>query len=75
MQKNIFHNDKAIENNSEVKEHFYLKNVKIKKSVDINNLLNRVKIDQQNEKKQQFIFFSLGVLLLGSVGIFVTIIK
>ena len=81
MRKNIFHNNKSVEINLEVKEPFYLQSVEIKEkakiieNVDVNKLLNRVKVDQQSEKKQKFIFFSLGFLLLGFVGIFVTIVN
>ena len=43
--------------------------------VNINVLLNRVKIDKQNEKKYKIIFFSFGILLLIFMGLFVTIIR
>jgi len=41
----------------------------LKKSVDINRLLNRVKIDQQNEKKQKVIFLGSAILIVGMTGL------
>ena len=46
-----------------------------KRVVDINKLLNRVKVDKKNETKRQIIFFSSVVLLIGFLGTFITVIK
>ena len=77
MKKFIFYNDKVMESNLNTKEApaLYLQKIDKKMKVDINKLLNRVKIDQNTEKKKNFIFFSFGILLLSLTGIFVTIIK
>jgi len=74
MQNEIFHNNKSEEKNTDLNIVSYLENSKKKENVDINKLLNRVKIHQQIEKKQKFIFFSLGVLLLCSMGTFISIL-
>ena len=56
MYKNYFHNDKAtIENNDKKKLHQIL-NKEAKIAVDINILLNRVKIEKKYEKKKKNIF-------------------
>ena len=43
--------------------------------VDINKLLNRVKINKYNEKKRQIILFSAVTLLLIAIGAFISIVK
>ena len=46
-----------------------------KNVVDINILLNRVKLEEKNEIKKKIIFFSFILLALGLFGTFITIIK
>jgi hypothetical protein len=74
MQKGIFYNYRSNQKESEIKKISLLQNIE-KKNVNINSLLNRVKVDQQSEKKRNIIFFSLGISLLGFMAIFVTIIR
>ena len=75
MKKNIFYNTRLDRKDLDIKELSYLRNTDQKQNVDINRLLNRVKIEQVHEKKEKIIFFSLGILLLGFMGIFISIIK
>ena len=75
MDSKIFHNSKSIEKNLDEKGISYLEKIDKDKIVDINKLLNRVKISEQDEKKQRIIFFSYGILLLTCMGIFVSIIR
>tara|TARA_B100000795_G_C22388231_1_gene282358 strand:- start:115 stop:342 length:228 start_codon:yes stop_codon:yes gene_type:complete len=75
MKKNIFYNTRLDRKDLDIKELSYLRNIDQKQNVDINKLLNRVKIEQVHEKKEKIIFFSLGILLLGFMGIFISIIK
>ena len=75
MKKNIFYNNRSNEINFEKKELFSLKIKNKKINVDINKLLNRVKIDQQNEKKFKVVFFGSGILLLVFMGLFVSIAR
>jgi len=77
MQKNYFHNSKNnIENkiaNKKVGTQFL--KAEAKNPVDINILLNRVRLEKKNEIRRKAIFFSfvsLAIILLGS---FVAIIK
>ena len=57
MQSKIFHNTKYLEENlttNNMPSSTYLNRKKI---VDVNKLLNRVKINRQNEKKKKNNFF------------------
>tara|TARA_B100000787_G_scaffold126747_1_gene95875 strand:+ start:441 stop:668 length:228 start_codon:yes stop_codon:yes gene_type:complete len=75
MQKNYFHNNKLNnENNGKRKLHQSL-NINTKSVVDINILLNKVKIEEKNQLKKKIIFFSLVTTLLILFGIFISIIK
>jgi len=75
MHDRIFHNNKLFKNNLEKTKSFNSQNNNLKIHVDINNLLNRVKIDQKIEKKNKITFFILGILLVGLMGIFISIIR
>ena len=46
-----------------------------KRIVDINKLLNRVKIDQKNETKRKIIFYSFVILGLSLLGALITFLK
>ena len=48
---------------------------KNKTKVDINILLNRVRLEEKNEIKKKVIFFSFILLAIGLFGTFITIIK
>ena len=75
MQNKIFHNHIFYEKNLKKEKLTHLYNTNKKKIVDINKLLNRVTLEEQNKKKQKYIFLSFGLLLLGSMALFVSIIK
>tara|TARA_B100000767_G_C19569483_1_gene452591 strand:+ start:168 stop:401 length:234 start_codon:yes stop_codon:yes gene_type:complete len=77
MRKNIFYNNKTIDDNLTIKssENLAIKIIKKSERVNINSLLNRVKIEKKNETKKKIIFFSFGILLLSLTGIFVTIVR
>ena len=73
MPKVYFHNEKSIDQNINTKKLSKVQNKNEKQVVDINKLLNRVKIDQKNETKKKFIFYSfaiLGIFLLGTLIVF-----
>jgi len=72
---NIFHNNKSVAEVLKVKKTLQILNVTKKENVDINKLLNRVKVEELNEKKKKLIFFSSGLLLIMSMGIFLLILK
>ena len=66
MQKAYFHDRKHISKKKVQKKTIPLKYIDQKRIVDINKLLNRVKIDQKNENKKKIIFYCSVVLIIGS---------
>ena len=75
MRKVYFHNGKSIDQNINTKRLSEVQQVSEKQVVDINKLLNRVKIDQKNETKRKFIFDSLTILSLSLLGTLITVLK
>ena len=75
MQKTYFHDKKHISEKKVQKKTIPLQYIDQKRIVDINKLLNRVKIDQKNETKQKIIFYSLTTLFLGLFSTLVMIVK
>ena len=65
MQKKYFHDVKYDSENKVQKKTIPLQFTDKKRIVDINKLLNRVKIDNKNETKRKIIFYSSSVLVLG----------
>ena len=73
MPKVYFHNEKSIDQNINTKRLSEAQHIGERQVVDINKLLNRIKIEQKNETKQKIIFYSfaiLGISLLGTLIIF-----
>ena len=75
MQKTYFHDKKHISEKKVQKKTIPLKYIDQKRIVDINKLLNRVKIDQKNETKRKIIFYSSTVLGLSLLGTLITLLK
>ena len=75
MQKDVFYNNKSSEKNFETVKAPPLQSLKKKARVDINKLLNRVKLEKHNESKKKVIFFIFGISLISFTGLFVTIIR
>ena len=75
MRKVYFHNGKSIDQNINTKRLSEVQQVSEKQVVDINKLLNRVKINQKNEIKRKIIFFSSTVLGLCLFGTLITLLK
>jgi hypothetical protein len=75
MQKMYFHNDKSINQNINTKKLSKVQNISEKQVVDINKLLNRIKIDHKNETKRKIIFYSLSILGLSLLGTLITFSK
>ena len=75
MQKTYFHNNKSIQVNKDKNKTPLINRVKIKKVVDVNILLNRVKIEEKNETKRKIIFFCSVLLVISLLGTFITFIK
>ena len=75
MRKVYFHNKKSIDQNINTKRLSEVNHIGEKQVVDINKLLNRVKIDQKNETKRKIIFYSRIILGLSLLGTFITLLK
>ena len=75
MQKIYFHNNKSVSNNKHKKETFQILEVDTKGVVDINILLNRVKIEQKNEIKRKAILFGFTTIVISLFITFILIIK
>jgi hypothetical protein len=75
MQKTYFHDRKHYSEKKVQKKTIPLQYIDQKKIVDINKLLNRVKIDQKNETKRKIIFYSLTTLVLGLFSTLIMIVK
>ena len=75
MQKIRFHNSKINGEISYRKPKHQTQNLDSKIVVDINKLLNRVKVEEKNETKRKIIFFSLVILSLSLMGTFIAFIK
>ena len=63
MNKFIFHNSKLNTENFKIKNSFLNPRTNIKSIVDINTLLNKVRLEKKSEKKK-IIFLGLGTLSL-----------
>ena len=75
MSKVYFHNTKLIDQNINTKKLSKVQNINERQVVDINKLLNRVKIDKKNETKRKIIFYSFVILGLSLLGTLITILK
>ena len=75
MRKSYFHNKKLIDQNLNTKRLSGAQQIGEKQVVDINKLLNRVKIDQKNETKRKIIFYSFVTMGLFLIGTLITLLK
>ena len=75
MPKAYFHNGKSTYQNTNIKRLPEAQSIGKKEVVDINKLLNRVKIDQKNEIKRKIIFYSVIIFGLSLIGTFIAVIK
>ena len=73
MRKDIFYNNKLNNEDLKITKITHLQSVNTKASVNINSLLNRVKINKKNEIKKKIISFSLvslGMIIFTSIFLF-----
>jgi len=75
MRKVLFYNKKSIDQNINTKRLSEAQQTSERQVVDINKLLNRVKIDQKNETKRKIIFYSLVILGLFLLGTLISFLK
>ena len=73
MRKVYFHNGKSIDQNINTKRLSEAQYISKKKVVDINKLLNRVKVNQKNETKRKIILYSSVIIGLSLLGILITL--
>ena len=75
MPKFFFYNNHPLSKNNDTKNSSQILGTNKKSVVDINILLNRVKLEEKNETKRKIIFFSFATLALSLFGTFIVIIK
>ena len=71
----IFDDSKSIKENKVKKKTIPVQYIDQKRIVDINRLLNRVRMDKKNETRKKIIFYSLTILALGLFSTLITAIK
>ena len=64
MRKVYFHKKKSIDQNINTKRLSEAQHINERQVVDINKLLNRVKIEQKKESKKKIIFYFLTIITL-----------
>ena len=67
--KNIYYNTKSAERDLELKAPVQIRYLAHKQNVDINELLNRVKIEEKNKIKNKLFFLSIAALPISLIGI------
>ena len=75
MPKVYFHNEESIDQNTNTKILSKVQNISERQVVDINKLLNRVKIDKKNEIKRKIFFFSFSILGFSLIGTLIAFLK
>ena len=75
MKKVNFHDEKSLDQNINTKRLTEAQYIGEKQVVDINKLLNRVKINQKNETKRKIIFYTFVILGLSLLGTLITLLK
>ena len=75
MQKTYFHNYKQASENKVKKKYISSQYTDQMRIVDINKLLNRVRIEKKIEVKRKIIFFSSVILAFGLFSTFVTTVN
>ena len=75
MTKTYFHNSKISNENKDKIKTAQVPKIYTKKIVDINILLNRVKLEEKNEIKKKITFVSLVTLGVTLFGAFIVILK
>ena len=76
MHKVYFNNNKNIRYESIIKDKTIPTKYNIQKQrVDINKLLNRIRIDKKNEIKSKIIFYCSSIFVLSCFYVLITILK
>ena len=69
MLKNIYYNTKSAERDLNLNTPVPIRYLGQKRNVDINELLNRVKIEKKNQIKNKLFFLGLAVMPISFIGI------
>ena len=75
MPKSFYQNRISVDENLDIKRLSKAQHIGERQVVDINKLLNRVKIDQKNETKRKIIFYSFVILGFSLLGTLITFLK
>jgi hypothetical protein len=75
MQKTYFHDRKHTSEKKVHKKTIPVQYIDQKRIVDINKLLNRVRIYKKNETKRQIVFYSFIILGLSLLGTLIILLK
>ena len=73
MQNDYLNNKKNFRLNRHKLDHSQKINITKSEKVNINKLLNGVRINENNKKKESWKLFGLVTLLVGVMGIFITL--
>ena len=68
MQKTYFHDNKHISEKNDQKKAITVEQIKQKRRVDINKLLNSVRIEKKDENKRKIIFYSSIILTISTLA-------
>ena len=75
MPKTYFHNNKLLNENKDKKKLIQTPKLEIKGIVDINILLNRIKINEKKMRKRKIMFFSFILFSISLFGAFLVTIN
>ena len=75
MPKYYYHNYRSIDESIEKKNFPFTKTAKIKRTVDINMLLNRIKLEKKNQITQKIFYYGLIISLVCLMGTFIAFIR
>ena len=71
MQRMYLHNSKVFKKTKEEVRLRETKKLTIPQNVDINKLLNRIKINEINKKRENLLFLGIGTFIVGAVSILI----
>ena len=75
MLKNYFHDGKHNSEKKIQKKNIPLQYIDQNRIVDINKLLNRVRMDEKNKTKRKIIFYSFVIFGIVLLGAFIAFLK
>ena len=75
MPKSFYQNRISVDENLDIKRLSKAQHIGERQVVDINKLLNRVKIHKKNETKKKIIFYSFVVTVLSLLGTIIVFLK